>query len=289
MEMIKKWFLGLILALQAKAATCAKLPEPKPEVQAVQRVFVVVLENTNADKARRQPFLKSLMAQGAYLNNFHAEAHPSQGNYVALIAGDLFGISDDGNVDLDVKHLGDLLEAKGKSWKAYAEDFPGGCFLGEGKRLYARKHVPFMSMTNVTRNVERCKAHVVDGSQLDADISAGHLADFSLYIPNLDNDGHDTGVEYADQWLGKTFGPRLQDQKFMQGTLFIVTFDENSAIFDRDANLIYTVLVGGGVKAGAVSDRLYSHYSLLRLIEDKLGVENLGRNDVTTNVINDVF
>ena len=53
-------------------------------------------------------------------------AHPSQPNYWTMTAGDYFGHKSDANFDLNVTNIVDLLEAKGLTWKAYQEDYPGG-------------------------------------------------------------------------------------------------------------------------------------------------------------------
>ncbi len=134
------------------------------------RVLIVMLENANYENAVEQPFLKVFAARGALLANYHGVTHPSQPNYVALTAGTYDGVSGDGNVTLDVRHIGDLLEAKGKTWKAYAEGYPGGCFLGSSDGSYARKHVPFLSFQNVSSNAKRC-AHVVDASEFSKDVA----------------------------------------------------------------------------------------------------------------------
>src|SRR4051812_13312635 len=84
-----------------------------------KRVFVVIFENTNADDSKSQPFMKSMIARGGYLNDFHALAHPSEPNYIAMVAGDPLGVADDDEYNLDARHLGDLLEAKGLTWKVY--------------------------------------------------------------------------------------------------------------------------------------------------------------------------
>jgi acid phosphatase len=110
--------------------------------------MVVVLENTNYEDAIEQPFSASLIKRGELLTNFAAEAHPSQPNYIALVSGSIRGVTSDANVDLDQRHLGDLLEAKGLQWKVYAEGYPGGCYLGAHTGTYVRKHVPFLSFKN---------------------------------------------------------------------------------------------------------------------------------------------
>src|SRR5205807_2689932 len=61
---------------------------------------------------------------------YHALAHPSLPNYLALVAGSTFGLTRDHvETPLEAQSIVDRLEQKRLSWKAYAEDFPGSCFL----------------------------------------------------------------------------------------------------------------------------------------------------------------
>jgi phospholipase C len=246
-----------------------------------QKVLIVMLENANYENAVDQPFLKDFAAHGALLTNYHGVGHPSQPNYVALAAGTYDGVSGDGNVTLDLSHIGDLLEAKGKTWKAYAEGYPGGCFLGSSDGAYARKHVPFLSFSNVTNDAKRC-ANIVDASAFSNDVAQGTVPNYSFFVPDLNDDGHDTDVATADQWLSKTIGPLLKNEAFMKDALVVITFDEDD-FFIRDGmmvnNHVYAALAGGSVAPGATTSALYDHYSLLRTIEDGLGLGTLGRSD----------
>src|SRR4051812_44209837 len=92
--------------------------------QPFKKVFIIVLENADYDRALKQPFLHQLSKQGALLTNYFAITHPSQPNYIALISGSTFGINSDKDVNLTGNHIGDLLEAKGLNWKVYAEGYP---------------------------------------------------------------------------------------------------------------------------------------------------------------------
>lgn len=246
----------------------------------------MILENTRYDEAMRQPFLKELARRGALLENFSAVAHPSLPNYIALVAGSAYGITSDHNVTLDKPHIGDLLDAKGVSWKVYAEGYPGGCFLKAEDGDYARKHVPFLSFRDVQTDPARC-ARIVKASELKSDLDSRNLPRWSLYIPDQKNDGHDTGVAYADRWLSDTFGPLLKDPKFMRGMLFIVTFDEGHGYYN--GNHVATILLGDAVRPGAVSDAAYNTYSLLRLGEDVLGLGSLGEGDAHASAITGIW
>jgi hypothetical protein len=251
--------------------------------------MIVVLENAGYDEALGQPFLRSLAAKGALLTHFSAEAHPSQPNYIALVSGSTHDVHSDDPGTLDARHVGDLLEAKGLAWKVYVESYPGDCFLGARFDNYVQKHVPFLSFRNVSTDPARC-ARIVDGSKLSVDIANGTLASYSLYIPDLRNDGHDTDVAYADRWLSAKFGPLLRDPRFINGMLFVVTFDEaaHSPLLPS-SNHIFTVLVGGGVDAGSRADDAYNHYSLLRLVEDQFGLGALGHKDAIAPVITGIW
>lgn len=249
------------------------------------KVMIVIYENESDQAALAQPYFGSLRKQGALLTQFYAETHPSQPNYIALISGDLQGVIDDRNHDVNALHLGDLLEAKHKTWKNYAEDLPSKCFTGAASGRYVRKHVPFISFKNVQNNPERC-ARIVPATQLATDLAQGSLPDFSIYTPNLANDGHDTGIAFADRALRRTFEPLINNPKFMDGMLLIVTFDEDNRLA---GNHIYTLLLGDSVMAGSESGDRHNHYSLLRLIEDQFELGTLGKNDATANPVTGIW
>lgn len=250
------------------------------------RVMIVILENTGYVDALAQPFLGELAKSGALLGQFYAETHPSQPNYIALMAGTFSGVVSNDPVNLAWRHIGDLLEAQGKTWKVYAEAYPGNCFLGAKRGTYVRKHVPFLSFRNVQTSARRC-ANIVEASVLKDDIASGSLPGYSLYIPDMKNDGHDTGVDFAGRWLDRAFGPLIKDRAFMKGMLLVVTFDE--ARNNQGPNHIYTAFVGDAVRPGTTAKKRYDHYSLLRTIEDALALGTLGKNDESASPITGVW
>jgi hypothetical protein len=288
--MKRLWILVIVTVVTTASATPAvasrnhavRLPGG---MSVVQRVFVVVLENQGAPEALAQPYLRELASRGAYLDNLYAITHPSQPNYIAMTSGSTWGVTDSSIVTLDVRHIGDLLEEKGKSWKVYAEDYPGFCFLGESYHNYVRRHMPFIDYRNVQRSWGRC-SRIVNAAEFDQDVTKGELPDFSFYVPNLQNDGHDTGVAFADAWLKQRFNARLSDPLFMSGTLFIVVFDESLL---QQPNRIYGAFVGAGIERGVVSRKYYDLYSLLRTIEEIFKTGTLGLNDASAQVIDDIW
>lgn len=240
------------------------------------RVIFVLFENTNYTVALKQPFFGKLAKAGANFTNFMALTHPSQGNYVALTSGSLNGVRGDGKYDIDSTNIVDVLEAKHLTWKIYVEDFPGNCFTGVSSKGYARKHNPFISYLNIQKNPSRC-ANIVNATEFDKDAASGSLPNYIFYVPNNNNSGHDTGVAYADKWYGQKFSDLVSNEKFMENTVLISTFDESGA---SAKNQIYASIVGPAVRAGDVSSDL-SLYSLLKLIEENWNLGDLGRSDAS--------
>lgn len=289
--MLRRAVVGLafILLCLSQPGFTQEFDVPQEETEAVKKHFdkvvVIFLENEDYGAALQQPFFKKLLSKGALLTNFFAEQHPSQPNYIAFVSGSTAGVVGDENVDLSRLHIGDLLEKKGLTWKNYAEGLPSPCFLGAKSGAYVRKHVPFMSFTNVSRNPNRC-ARVVPASTFVKDAKTGALPTFSFYSPDMNNDGHDTGVAYAAKAMERTFGPLIADPVVMRNTLFVFTFDEDDRFH---SNHIFTLMVGAGITPGASSGKRYDHYDLLRTIEDEFGLGTLGQHDVSAQPITGIW
>ena len=249
---------------------------PTATVRAFEHIFIIIFENRDAATVLANPYFKQLAARGATLSNYFALEHASQPNYLALLAGDTL-VNDNGVYNLPQKNLVDLLEAAGISWKAYQENYPGGCFAGSAAAsgLYARKHNPFISFDTIRGNKARC-ALIAPASELNADSAAGRLPAYSFFTPNLDNDGHDQPLSFAAKWLEGFIEPKLKDPKFMRGTLVVVTFDESQS---ADDNLVYATLLGPMIQPGTVDSTRYSHYSLLRSVEENFHTGTLNRKD----------
>lgn len=147
------------------------------------------------------------------------------------------------------------------------------------------------------RENETLCSKIVHSDQLAVDMAANAVPQYSFYTPNMDNNGHDTGMKFAARWLNGFLSPLLVEQSFMEKTLVVVTFDEGI----KPDNKIYTLLIGGiytsrtplnslttidMVPAAHLDNTSYTHYSLLRTVEDQFSLGNLGRGDATSNSIN---
>jgi len=248
------------------------------------RVIIVVFENTNYSEAMKESFFTKLANEGANFTNFNSLTHPSQPNYIGLTSGSINGITNDSPKTINVQNITDLLEEKNISWKVYAEDYPGNCYQGAKIKEYARKHNPFISFLNVQSNPSRC-AKIVNSSEFATDAANNSLPEYVFYIPNLENDGHDTSASYANNWYEKTFGNYINDAKFMDRTILVTTFDENEG---TGKNQIYTSIFGPQVQAGSHAENV-NLYSLLALIEDNWGLGSLNKQDASAPAIPDIW
>lgn len=274
------------------------------------RVLIIVLENVDYEVASKDKNLAELASKGASFTNFHALFHPSYPNYLAMVAGTDFGIHHRGrlladnqvNFPADAEHrtIADRLIAAGLDFKQYAEELPDGTCpwnistqqVAGNRGNYTRRHVPFLSFREVQQ--KWCDRVIrVDSNKSDnffaQDMRKGLVA-YSFYTPNMKHDGHDTNAQTAGAWV-KKFLDDTYPEKLRQGTLVVVTFDESGGNSD---NRIYTLFLGDMVKPANQQDpnalaKPYTHYSVLRTIEDNFGLEPLTANDRDAAPITDIW
>ena len=223
--------LGLLCAgVSASAQT--PLREGLPHYQ---HVFVIIEENKDFDQIMGgvvAPNIAQLAKTYGLASQFYGEVHPSEGNYVALLGGDTYGIHDDdafyckpamsdalctNSARPDYKDhtvygasLGSQLEAAGLSWKGYYEDIPApgslainaGSVMDEGVAksvpLYASKHSGFINFASVQNDAHRDQK-LVGFDQFERDLAADHLPNFALIIPNQCNEMHGISAPFMPQ------------------------------------------------------------------------------------------
>ena len=281
--------------------------------QAFERIVMVMLENALRSKVLENDYMSGLRSKGVFLANSHGVTHSSQPNYIAATGGDTFGLFDDtpgyaqwiyetGPDIPPVTSIVDLLEAKGVTWKAYAEDLTDankpqtplhGPFPTPPADVFpfARKHVPFLSYPNITSSPARL-ANIVNADQFEIDLQNGDLPGYSWYTPSLINDGHSLStteqridpndnntsinIDNIEVFLRKFLGDD-PIAKFPPETLIVITFDEAYPYYERYE--VYTLLIGDMLPAGTTRFEPYNHFSILRSVEENFSLGTLQRND----------
>ena len=264
-----------ILPTSTRAASTEYLPN-------FSHVVIVVMENKEYGEIignPNAPYINQLARGFALVRNFYAIRHPSLPNYLALIGGSTFGIeSDCTDCHVGATNLVDQLEKRGISWKGYMEGMPNPCYRGASSGRYAKKHNPFMYFDDIANRPGRCHK-VVPLSQLFTDIRGHRLPRFVFITPDLCHDMHDCSIAAGDRFL-HSLVPRVLAALEPNGVLFL-TFDEGESDLGccqvARGGRIVTIVAGPAARRGARSTLSYSHYSVLRTIEDAWGLPRLRR------------
>jgi phosphatidylinositol-3-phosphatase len=241
---------------------------------------VVIVVEENADYASvvgntAMPYLNSLIDSYGLATQYYSNTHPSIGNYLMLVTGQVL-TNDDGETPetfpVSANNVVRQLAANGKTWKAYAEDLPSVGYTGGDTGNYAVRHVPLAYLTDVQDSAAG-KATLVPFTQFATDLAAGKLPDYSFVTPNLCNDAHNCALSVADAWLKTNIAPLLTSSPFKDDGVLIITFDESGNDNTHGGGRVATVILSPKFsKAGYRSTTLYQHESTLRLMLEGLGI-----------------
>jgi phospholipase C len=300
-----------MLALSSLALALAAALPVSPPMPRYQHVFVIVDENKDASVIfgnRHAPRINALARAFGSATHYDAVAHPSEPNYVALVGGSTFGVRNDGpfttNV-VDAPSLATQFDAAHLSWKGYYEGIPSPGSLDVYKGLYAAKHSGFLNYAGVQRAPAAYRAqHLVGFDQLTRDAAEDRLPNFALIVPNLCDDMHGVfglGVPHDCFSLDrsgliargdKAFGAIVDEivgspvWKSKDNVAIVLTFDEDDGDGkEGGGGRVPLLVMTNHGKRGVVDATPYTHYSLLRTIEDAFGLPHLAHaaqaNDMT--------
>ncbi len=286
------------------AAECRPLTGAAPARPAAWRgtVFTIVMENHDRGQIignAQAPYITGLARDYAEAAGYHDSfVHPSEPNYIWMVAGENFGILNDddpgpGNAIASRSHLVDQIEQAGLTWKAYQEGMGQPCGLRSHDR-YAAKHNPFVYFDDVSgwdgkgfAPSARCAEHVVDYSQLAADIAAGQLPDYVFITPDMVDDMHDGSIQDGDRWLAAEVPKLLATDAFQRGGVLFLLWDEGASGGDDPP----FIAVSPHARRGFVSTTDYDTSAYLKTVQAILGLEPLpcGTQPDTVPLMEDLF
>jgi hypothetical protein len=311
----------------------------------ITKVFTVVMENQNwsdiAGNTTSAPYINSLLtgvnsdlsfnpyhSDVAYANNYRSVVsgetgtgylHPSEPNYIWLEAGtnafsDTTFTADNSPSTQSTNstaHLATLLNTAGKNWRAYAENKPSGCAIGNGT-LYLPRHVPFHyfqdvsstsapSGTGTPSNASTyCSSHEFDFTQLATDLahSGDGGGDYNFITPNTCDDMHDSGcaggtdkIKNGDTWLSSNLPTILNSDVYKAGhAVVFVLFDEDAG--STSNNQIGMIAISPKTKGAGYKNVVpYSHSSYVKTVEEIFNLSPLLGHaaDAGTNDFSDLF
>ena len=285
-------------------------------------VFVIVEENhgyTDVIGNKAAPNLNKLASTYGVATNYFAVTHPSEPNYVALLGGSPFGVNSDNAYYVQKVAAPSLiseLDHAHVSWKAYLQSLPhpgyeGICYPAscngapDKDPLYVSKHDGIQNFTTSLNPADWSRQ--VPIGQLGSDLRSGHAPAFSWVIPDECHDQHgdppyciDSGtpggsdpqdqrlIAVGDRYLGQLVAQISHASFWAKGNNAIdIVYDEggtNAHGGGRVANIVVTSHGPRHLKAPA----FYSHYSLLRTIQDNFGLPCL-RNACTAAPMTPLF
>jgi acid phosphatase len=241
--------------------------------------LTIVEENHGEQAALAQmPYLASLAAGFGHTTDYHAVAHPSLPNYLALVGGSTFGVTDDGPPSahrIAGPSVFDEAITAGRTAKAYIESMPSPCDLSSSD-TYAVRHNPWTYFADPADRVH-CQAYDVpagtpSAGALHDDLTAGTLPTIGWVTPNLCHDGHDCPLSAADDWLHQWLPMVMDSPDYRAGRLaVIVTFDEDEG---TTANTVLTTVLTPALQHVVVSTPC-SHYCWTRYADDLAGTPAL--------------
>jgi phosphatidylinositol-3-phosphatase len=261
--------------------------------------------------SQHAPYLSSVLKpQAAWLTRYFALTDGSLGDYVGMMSGQFITCEKHNdfsftNGDVPGQHachqrvdnLFHQLDMRRISWQEWNESAANSCDIFDhgaiwSKNTYSAHHSPALyfddiqahhSSEDVIPSAE-CREKVLpagttapnDMSTFNSALAAGQVARFNLIIPNDCENGHDTcgthdAVRQFDDFLAREVPLVEASPAFGSDGTIIVTWDEG-ADPPKNPKHVLLAVIGGHVKPGVYNKTRYSHYSLLRTLEDGYGI-----------------
>jgi hypothetical protein len=248
--------------------------------------YVQIIGTTNA------PVLTAL-SKTKYTANFtnsYGNTHPSEPNYLELFSGSNQGVTTDivgpaSGAPFNDCNMGSSLIAAGYSFIGYAESQPSVGWTSGTSGNYYTKHCPWINwMVGATSDSIPVNSDLPFSSFPDS-LHYSKLPTVSWVIPNIVDDMHNptgssTAIQNGDAWFKKNIMPLVR-WAVTHNTLVITTWDEDDNLH---SNNIATLFSGSNINGGTYSTPTFTHYDVLRTIEDMYGLPYCGSSSTAADI-----
>lgn len=285
-----------------------------PSLSQIHHVFVIVEENHdwkdifNNEKA---PYInKTLLKNGGYASQYYnlrkylSPLHPSEPNYIMLLAGKIafpdhtFKTDDSpsaANTTSSHDHLAYLFDKTNLSWKSYQEDISGIDCPIKAIKNYEPKHNPFIYFHDVSGNPpsagnQYCIHHIRPATELQTDITKHILPQYAFISPNMQHDMHTGTIAEADAWLASFVPMIVNSEEFKKDGVLFILWDEGKDNEDENKP-IGMIVVSPFAKKGYTNVVSYSHASFVKTVQEIFHLSPLlgMAGDSNTNDLSDFF
>jgi hypothetical protein len=268
MKILPLLILSLFLSMHSSAES---IPQFK-------KVIWVWLENTSYQSMMNQKYIRNIWLNhpSVRFTKMKQVSPIAQANVVAMISGNDFGIRDNELMRMFAPTIVDLLESRSITWKVYAEQYPGSCYLNEGIGDYKRYRVPFLSVSQIQSDRQLC-SKVVNFRFLEEDTKYNSFPDVSIVIPSQRSSGATSNSSTASGTVQRVIEPILSNLEILSETTIILTTTTN---LDVKSPELFSMIIGNGVKDFAMTNNTeVNHYHFLRTLEEGFRMGHLNQND----------
>jgi len=273
-------------------------PDAPPDAKVIRTIFVIPLENKDDvhiyGNTVDAPYLNGMMAStAAHATMFGDElpSLPSEPHYVWMEAGtNAFAdhtFTGDGDPSASnstgaTEHLATQLEAAGLHWVAYQEGIRTNTCPISTSGNYAPKHDPFVFFRDIvgsppSATAPRCSSHHKSYADFAADLAQG-LTGYVFVTPDICHDMHggffcpsgtgdSSNIKAGDTWLSRELPRIVSYTQAHDDAVIFLTWDEGDS-----TSRIPFLAIGQHVKPGYAASVAYTHSSMLKSVEELLGV-----------------
>ena len=216
---------------------------------------------------------------------------PTLPNRLYTVAGGNAGIISNNellpHVGLTMPTLPEQLTAAGVSWKYYV-----------GSAL-PQSYSPLNPLPAFAafREQPKLRSRIVKNSQYFQDLRNGTLPAVSWIAPDMAESEHPPYDVQTGMWYVTTLINALMESPYWQNTALVLTYDENGGFYDHvippmidQTGLgirVPALIISPYARPGIVDHTVFSHSSVLRMIEDRFRIRHLGERDASANTLID--
>src|SRR5437867_4268577 len=250
------------------------------------------------------PYITQLARDYGLAGNYSAVTPGSLGDYLSIIGASTFSSmpcvgneSPPATCYTTAPNLIDRIENSGRTWKAYMEDYTGGCH-GTNVGAYDYWHNPFPYFADIQNSTARCSKIVsanpghsgLPDNQFISDLNSTTTAsNFMWLTPNEVNNMHGynsqpPSISAGNNYLSQLIPLILKTSIFAtQSAALLLVWDEPTTCSLPQVPIttcpIPAIWLGPATKGGYVSMSRYNHYSALATIETLWDLPPLTTND----------
>jgi phospholipase C len=188
----------------------------------------------------------------------------------------------------DYQTMGDLLDAKGNSWRYYAPASVDSYFINSA----------YQAIRHIFLGADWPKNVISPETRVLSDIAAGQLAQVTWIVPSFDNSDHPGAPALGPEWVASIVNA-IGESKFWNSTAIFIAWDDWGGWYDHvpppqidNMGLgfrVPVIVVSPYARHGYVSHVTHESGGFLRFTESIFALPSLGSRDALSDDFSDCF